>query len=395
MSRRGHRVVLISSTLPGEASSHEAADLARTLTAHDWAEPFHVACSPRPNRLLALSRQRRVPGLVRRAISLWSLILGEGPWHDWVMGSRPYGDSLAQHFRPDLVWVNFGSVSDLRLGQGLARRARCAWVADVKDNVHRFLPGLTRPLLARRFVDVAGVTTNARFHGEKAQALFALPFEVIYSGVDERLVEASKRPVPADRFRIMLAGSIYSPSLLAKYAKGVSLFVARLSLEQRASVQVCYAGHEGNAVAQVFARVAPHIGIDLSGYLPLPELFHRYALSAVNSYIWSGATFHHKAVEMLAADRPVISFPNEFSETKRIAERMGAELLTPDCSEDFANVLSNIYSRWRDGRIGTSLVNYRELTWDAEADKLEAAFENTLRTRFIAFSRPIPQTCPK
>lgn len=390
LARRGHRVVLISTTLPGEAPSFEPADMARVLDSHDWREPLHVTCASSPNRLLALARSGRLPSPLRRAISLWSLTMADGPLDDWVTGSRPLWPALAEHFRPDLVWANFGSISDLALGRGLAHRAGCQWVADVKDNVRRFIPRGVRPLLALRFADAAGVTANARFHGELGRDLFDRSFETIYSGVDSALLERANEPVSRDEFRISLVGSVYSPGVLADYFEGVRRFLESLPPEQRSRVRFCYAGGDEELVRQADAKLG--IDIDFLGYLPVDRLFECYQACAVNTYIWPGTTFHHKAVEMMAANRPLVSFPGEFEETGRIAARVGAELLTPGTSGDLAETLSGFHRRWREGGLLHGSANCAEFTWDAQAEKLERVFENVLRARPIAITQPQRQT---
>src|SRR5262245_8840428 len=230
MARRSHQVVLVSAPLSGAAMIPAPADVARALDRHDWAHPFHVACALAPARMLDAARNGRMPAPLRRAVSLWSLVLGDGPWHDWVAGSKPYWPLLTRQFRPDLVWSNFGSVSDLALAQGLARFAHVPWCADIKDNMRAFLPTGTRTLIARRFSDVAGLTANAQFHADRA--VFGRPPAVVYSGVDDALLAVAQRPVPLDCFRIMLVGSIYSDDALAGYLRGLEAFAARLPPKQ-------------------------------------------------------------------------------------------------------------------------------------------------------------------
>jgi len=388
MARRGHQAVLVSAPLPGAVAVSAPSEVARALDRHDWTHPFHVVCAPAPARVLAAARSGRMPAPLRRAVSLWSLVLGDGSWHDWVAGSKPYWPLLGRQFRPDLVWANFGSVSDLALAQGLARSAQVPWCADIKDNMQAFLPAFTRPLIARRFADAAGLTANAQFHADRA--VFGRPAAVVYSGVDDALLAVAQRPVSRDRFRIMLVGSIYSDDALAGYLHGLEAFAGRLSPEQRAAVELCYAGHDVERLRGVAARLAPSVRLDLRGYLPAGALCEAYAGAAVNSYVWAGTTFHHKTVEMLATGRPVVAFPDEFDESERIAGTMRAALHRASTSDALADVLGRLHRQWLADGLGSNALAARSFTWDAGAEMLEQIFQAILR-RPGSVSRLAPQ----
>ena len=377
MARRGHQVVLVSSPLPDAPVPPAPSDVARAFDRYDWTQPFHLACAPAPARVLEAARNGRMPAPLRRAVSLWSLVLGDGPWHDWVAGSKPYWPLLTRQFRPDLVWSNFGSVSDLALAQQIARHAGAAWCADIKDNMQAFLPPGTHALIARRFADVAGLTANAQFHADRA--VFGRPVAVVYSGVDDALLAVAQQPVRRDCFRIMLVGSIYSDEALAGYLHGLDRFAGMLTSDQRAAVELCYAGHDVERVRGAAARLAPSVRLDLRGYLPAGALNEAYAAAAVNSYIWAGTTFHHKTVEMLATGRPVVAFPDEFDESKRIAGTMHGALHSPGTSEELAEVLATLYRQWSAGGLGSNTLAARSFTWDAGAETLDQIFQGILR----------------
>jgi hypothetical protein len=383
MARRGHRVVLVSSPLTDGDVVPAPLELARIMDAHDWSRPLHVACAAKPTWYLEAARSGRMPVLVRRAISLWSLIVGDGPWHDWVAGSQLYWPLLADQFKPDLVWGNFGSVSDLVLAQALARRAGVPWCADVKDNMHQFLPAPTRPVLARRFADAAAITANAKFHAAKAGDVFGRRGTVLYSGFDERLLAVAHQAIPRDRYRIMLLGSIYSEDAFARYLGGLERFIAQLPQAQRASVELCYAGGEGERVRAGVARFAPSLRLDLLGYLSPDALRDAYARAAVQSYIWAGSGFHHKTVEMLVTNRPVVAFPDEFDESRAIARTMQAALYSPGTSAELANVLGMLHGQWLSGGFNQTALAPQSFTWDAGSEVLEQIFESVLRVRSI------------
>jgi len=379
MARRGHQVILVTAPLPGGGVTQSPSEIAAALARHDWREPLRVVCVPAPAWLLDSARSGRMPPPLRRAVSFWSLVLGDGPWHDWVAGSKPYWPALTQQFKPDLIWGNFGSISDLALAQALAGCAGIPWCADIKDNMYAFLPAASRPFLARRFADVGGLTANSEFHAEKADAVFEQRRFVVYSGVDDALLAVAKQPIPRDCFRIMLVGSLYSDDAFASYLRGLEGFVAGLSSEDRAGVELCYAGNEGRRVADAVAQLAPSVRLELLGYLSTGALCAAYARAAVQSYIWARIGFHHKTVEMLATGRPVVVFPDEFDESKQIAGTMRAALHSPPTSDALADLLARLHGQWLAGGLGIDNLATRSFTWDAGAATLDQIFQGILR----------------
>jgi len=388
LARRGHWITLVSSPRSRHEATLGPVEIARAMGTHDWQRPFHVACMPRPMRVLDTARKGHMPAMARRAVSLWSLVLGDGPWHDWVAGSKPYWPLLTQQFKPDLVFGNFGSVSDLVLAQALARAAGVPWCADIKDNMQAFLPRPTRPILARRFADVAGLTANSQFHAKQANVVFEGSPAVVYSGIDDALLSVAGSAIPRDRFRIMLAGSIYSDQIFATYLTGLDRFVAQLAPAQRAAVELCYAGHDTDRVRDGVSRLAATVRLDVLGYLSADALREAYGRAAVQSYIFTGTTFHHKALEMLASGRPVVAFPGEFDETTSLATAVHGVLHRPATSDDLAAMLSSLHRQWLDGTLGTGSAAADAFSWDAGAAQLERTFEKVLRLR-VAGVKPL------
>jgi hypothetical protein len=311
-------------------------------------------------------------------VSLWSLAIGDGPWHDWVAGSKPYWPVLAERFAPDVVWANFGSLSDLALAQGVARWAGVPWCADIKDNMEAFLPAPARPFVRRRYADAAAFTANARFHA--GHSIFREPCEVVYSGADDAMIRLARIPVPRDAFRIMLVGSIYAGGHFDGYLCGLDAFLSRLAPEQQARVELCYAGNEAARVSEALARTNTRVRFSALGFLTPAALCEAYSRAAVMSYVWAGHGFHHKTVEMLATGRPVVCFPDEHPESRDIASAMRGRLLTPPTSADLAVTLESLHRRWLDEPHGSpDSVDPSAFTWDAGADALERIFDRLVR----------------
>lgn len=138
---------------------------------------------------------------------------------------------------------------------------------------------------------------------------------------------------------------------------GIDRLILRLSALQGESV---LHGGDEKLVRQADTKLG--INVDYLGYLPMDRLFARYRACAVNTYIRPGTTFHHKAVETLAANRPVVSFPGEFEETGRIGPRAGGELLTTGSNRELAETLSGLHRRWSEGHLLRGSVDCAEFT---------------------------------
>ena len=146
MACRGHQVVLLTCALPGStAADPTGPSLTEQLKAHDWTRPMVVAIPPVRRRALDLIRHNRVPAIFRRPMTAWQFVIHGGMFADWHKAAECAIAQLSEEFRPDVVWGAFGNTTNLSIARQLARRARCPWVADIKDSWTAFVPrGLRR-----------------------------------------------------------------------------------------------------------------------------------------------------------------------------------------------------------------------------------------------------------
>ena len=147
----GVQVVLLTAALDGAPPERGADGLAERLADHDWAQPFHLACYPKPSRALDLLRGGGIPWPLRQVCTGGYYLATGGMFTDWREGSRPFWPVLAKTFRPDTVWGVFGNTDAWVIARAIARIANCPWVADVKGHWSTFIPTPLRALLARRF----------------------------------------------------------------------------------------------------------------------------------------------------------------------------------------------------------------------------------------------------
>lgn len=360
MVARGHEVVLLCQAYPEGAACPTPEQVTAGLALHDWSEPYIVGCPPIGHAAARKARAGRGNGVLRALTILKAFVADGGMFADWQAGAAPYVDALAKGFAPDVVWATFGNTDTWTLAQKLARQAGCPWVADFKDNWTAFVPDGLKHLMARRFADAAEMTVLSESHCDEADRWFGGVKSVLYSGVDPT------DPGPTEAFTVTLAGSVYNENRLAQLVWGLRDW---LTAADRGPVEFRYAGNDGDLVERVTAPLAEHCERRFLGYLPVTELAALQAAAHTNIYVHNErCLFHHKALELIAAGRPILSFPDETAETRRLASEAGCALFV--CADrgqvkDALDVIAQNTLPAADARV---LAGY---TWAARAVLLE------------------------
>ena len=367
LAARGWRIVLMTPALPSRGACTPGS-VRHYLEAHDWSRPLHIAVAlePVPEAKLLLP-SRKVKSALR--------LLSKGHIPNWPRAARPFIKPLADHFQPELIWSVF-SVSDFYIAQQLSRKCGCPWVADFKDNYETFISAPFRRLVAARFSDLIGATSNAQLHAVSAARFFSVVPTVIYSGVaHEMIAPAGSRPDP-DRFQITVIGGLYGKGEMLLAA--ISRWLAGLSVAERVCVGFRYAGGDHKCIASAAAKLdcASH----LNSYLPLSHLGELTKSAGANVYVWSPKTFHHKALELLACRRPVIAWGGEHPETHQLATYMGAELEVCETTNALCSALSGAFEAWLGGtaRFGEA-IDAEAVTWERFADYLADTLKSVAR----------------
>lgn len=317
MSKRGHQVVLLTGVPPiGKPHSLSADRIAEDISQHNWSEPFVLAVAPEKMWAVDAVRYGTVPTLLRRALTAWLFVVRGGVFPDWTQAASVAATKLVRVFQPDLVWATFGNTSNLSLAQGIAQRANCPWIMDIKDNWKAFVPAGLRHYMAWRFRDAVGTTANAKHHLDVAARWF--PFKqsrVVYSGVSEAFFDGPSIAPIANKLEIMLIGSTYDANHLAVFIAALRDWLAHLQPDERSRIRFVYAGSDVARVRIAVAKIGLECETDLCGQLTVDDLARRVQRAFVNCYVWAPFGFHHKLLELLVAGRPVIVFPGEHAES--------------------------------------------------------------------------------
>ena len=345
LAKRGHRVVQLCEWREGAQPAPPPDRLAQQLQTHDWTEPLLLAIRPQRRALLERIRSPRTPAVLRKALVTWSYLRHSGMFTDFSQATWAHLEVLAREFRPQVTWGLFGNTDCWLIAQRLGRLAACPWVADVKDSWEVFLQRPLRAPMARRFRGMASCTANSEFNARVIERWFPPKPVVVYSGVDPCFQEASPVSREPGCFRLTLTGSVYDIEVLQRFVGGLKDWLAGgpvSALGRSNRLEVIYAGASAAAVAPVLRPLDGLARVQVNSYLPLPALAALCRSASVNAYLWNPKTFHHKLLELLSCGRPVLAFPGETDESRRLAAASGGELFCCADSADLASALNQV-----------------------------------------------------
>jgi hypothetical protein len=381
LTAASHQVVLLTAKLDGVPSVRAANGLSERLADHDWTQPFHLACDPRPSLALDILRSGRIPWPLRKVCTGGYYLAKGGMFTDWREGSRPIWPVLAKIFRPDAVWGVFGNTDAWIIARSIARIANCPWVADVKDHWSTFIPSPLRAPLARRFVDAAHITAFSRSHVERLTPWFSQPMTVVYSGISDDFLAPLPDTCPRDSFRLVLTGSLYEDDSLTALIECVRAWVSRLTATERAEVSLVYAGTDCSRLENASRPLVGLCRLETHDFLPLAQ-WRALTLSAhANLYIKSVATYHHKLIELLSANRPILCFPGEEAEAREVAASVGGTLYS--CA-DCAALHAALDRVWNARHVPPPIADRARMaaySWARQGKMLEAVLTNAKRKK--------------
>jgi glycosyltransferase involved in cell wall biosynthesis len=143
-----------------------------------------------------------------------------------------------------------------------------------------------------------------------------------------------------------------------------------------ADLEIIYAGADSVRAETKLGSLRDVARVQVHGYLPLPELAALCRSATANAYMWCPTTFHHKLLELLSCGQPVIAFPGETEESRRLAARCGGDLRCPSNEDELISVLEDVRQRGAEGTGAQPVID--DFTWAAQARVLQSVFEKVL-----------------
>ena len=294
------------------------------------------------------------------------------------MGSQLYLHPIAEDFKPDLIWATFSNTDAWNIAKDLAKISKVPWVGDFKDPWGFFIPAPFRNFLANYFDNCPALSTFSHFNSIDAQKWFTSPKTVIYSGFWQRDLDLTY-DLNEDTINISLTGGIYNDQSLNELLKGIKIWLEGLPQKERSKVYLTYAGNDTESVDRMTKQLKNLCHLNLLGFISIEELQKIHKNSIANLYIKANRTFHHKAIEILSAGRPIICYPEESSEVINLANATNINFYSCSTPENISQALSeSLNTASNKVRENKAL---RELTWNFQARKLENLFQNILQNQ--------------
>ena len=370
----------MSSGLTGPChASNSAHDRTRAdiVARHDdWREPLVLA--PAPFREAAQSSS--TPALIRRFNTARRLLQDGGPQAGWTRRSVHAATSAAARFKPDVIWATFGKMESIFAARRIAQQLQVPWVLDLKDNWEVFVPRGIRQLMAWRVRGWSALTANAEFTRAQGLRLHGGDAQLVYSGVDDAFMARPEndRPDPS-RFVINLVGSLYFPERLIEVLNGIGAWAAALSGHDRGRVDLHYLGGDVLMLREALSHAHPGVTVHEDGYLAPDAMARACRRACVNAYVRHTGSFHHKLLELLACDRPVLVFPGEGEESRDIVRQVGGLLLEPASGGAIAAELHALHRAWKSGACVVPSSDCRPYSWPAQTLVLQEALSRVAR----------------
>lgn len=380
LAGRGHEVVLLTEALPENVSDTRSMPNADTIIealSRRQGAPLVLACLPRGHGWSRRARQGRMPPVINQAVLAGSFLRHTGLFTDWVDGSKRYWPALADQWCPDIVWATFGNTGAWLIAQGIARRAGCPWVMDMKDPWSDFIPTPMQRLLASRFNDAAGATALADIHGDDLRKWFGGNPVTVPSGVDIPADESCiKGIVPdSDAIRISLVGSLYAEEDLRKLLEGIRAWCDDRQVGGNRPAILEYFGSEHERLLAATRDWPDICEIRCAGFVAPSELARRLRRSHINAFVNARTGFRHKVLEFAVAGRPILCLPGVGADETGIVQDAGGALHNCATAADVKGVLDALD---RGESPKTVTVDTDRFGWNARAAQLEKVFEQVL-----------------
>lgn len=360
LARRGHRVVLLSAA--GESTECERGE---HLQAHDWSRPYVLT----PEVWEQFPADHAGSAALRKASTALRLVMSGGHQHRWVAGAVAAMVALRDRFCPEAIWATYGKMEAAIAAKRIARALGKPWVLDLKDSWELFVPGVLRRIMAWRIRGWTAMTANSEFNRELARVWHGADATVVYSGIDAAFFDAPGDPDPST-FDLVLVGGLYSVGRLEALLAGLGTWVATLPAQEAMRVRLTYLGNDQARFEQATVPLHGCLAIRNPGFVPVGEMAALCRNAAMNLYI-AFDMFHHKLLELLASGRPLLAFPLETEESRRLARDVGGDLIEPADAAGVARALDAAYHAWRSGAGLPVRPPSRTYSWQAQTRLLE------------------------
>ena len=157
------------------------------------------------------------------------------------------------------------------------------------------------------------------------------------------------------------------------FVDGVEQWLDRGGVPRGMVAEVVYPGADHKRARMALARLKDRARVEVHPYLPLYELAALCRSAAANAYIRSSFGFHHKLLELLSTERPVLAYPGESAESRTLAARTRGVLYSCEIPDEICDALDDCCRRSHGS--SSPRVSSGEFSWSAQAAMLEATLD--------------------
>ncbi len=339
LTQEGHQVLLITPPLKQNGNGDDPTTLGNQIGNHDWSTFCHVVGGFREGSILPSVRSGRIPAPFRQMIIGYNYLIRGNIYHDWIAPSSALLPIIASTFKPQIVWAIFGNTSCWVMGQTLAQSANCPWVADIKDNWQAFLPAGFQIRTAQRFTDAAAFTVLSEAHIDTYPGFQSREIKTVYNGISPSLMASTSVSAEIGN-EILITGSLYNADILLDVLTGIASWP-----NPPGNLQVSYAGSDTSILERANSKFEDSLKIRHLGMLTPSDLWRRQRNAKVNIYIRNPPNlFHHKLLELLAAGRPILSYPGETDESVMLTQKLSAEFFPCATATEIHDALEHVFT---------------------------------------------------
>ena len=379
LCRMGEAVLLVTPPPYETGPGTPPEDISRILTDHSTGAPRHIALPHRTGSALPAVRSGSLPPFRRRLRIAAEFTIRGHVYGDWISGGHDTLQQIASEYRPDIVWAIFGNMGCWAMGRALAKQSGCPWIGDVKDSWESFVPAGFRQLTAWRFSDAAALTALSIEHAKQTRHFSQGDLTVIRSGIEQESPRLSATAQPVRT--IVLSGSLYDPARIREFVSSLCRWQSATAPSM--PVRLVYAGGD----TDLFETAVPDpadlsIDIDIKGALSSDELMSLQSSAWANGYISNAPNlFHHKLLELLIRNRPVIAYPGETRESAEISRDFGVTLCICRDQADLSNAFEKCLGIEEAVFETPDPAAVRRMSIETQADRLLSVFARILEAR--------------
>jgi glycosyltransferase involved in cell wall biosynthesis len=348
-----------------------------------WKTWSRRAAPPAPGKPAAAARPRQSRAhQLSTFLNRWVMIPDK--YFPWLGPAARAGERLIRERQMDAIYSTSDPVTDHLVARRLTRRTGVPWAAEFRDLwlgspyfarahptvFHRWLHArLERNVVADARV-VVGLSEGIEAHFARTYPGTAT--RVLYNCFDPADYPPAKPP--ADKFRLMYVGALYSSRSPEPFLAGLAGFIQQRKLTPTQIEWLLLGGSPDLDVAGLAERHGLRDYVTLAGQVPHAEAMRRMQEASALVAIQSPEDDVHipgKLFEYIGARRPILLVAQDCEVARIVRQNQLGVVAAPNAGA-VTEAMAQLYAQWEAGGVTT------------EENPASAAFDIQTRTRQLA-----------